>query len=116
MTGRHRLPRLMVTVLAAMVAKLRAITQGVAVLCALLLVSATQLVAAAPYGSGSYSTSCYSADCSSTSNGSSTSNVSTPNTGLQHHSLTLPIVAGVIGVTIVGFVAIRYINRAKPSQ
>lgn len=73
-----------------------------------LSLSAGQTVLAAGYGEGNYGACAYQTDCPASGGA--------PNTGLEHASLLWPIIAGIIGFSVISFVVIRYLNRGHHSH
>lgn len=75
----------------------------------------------AAYNDGAYGACAYNTgdDCDTPTNPSpnSAQNTNTvPNTGLQYVSLVWPVVTGLLGLSIISFVLIRYFNSAKTTN
>jgi LPXTG-motif cell wall-anchored protein len=100
---------------------------AISLVAAILCLGVGQMVQAAPYGTSDYGTCTYQGDCSGSatttpppaaSSGSTSNTVNSsgaPNTGLQRESRWF-IVAGIIGLSLISFVGIRYLNTLKSKK
>lgn len=93
-----------------MVAKIRYLLVTVT-LASVLSLGVGQTALAVGYGESSYGTCEYQTDCPA-----SATSGNAPNTGLERASLLWPIIAGIVGFSVISFVVIRYLNRGHRSK